>query len=159
MTTRSKTRTLSESFVFVFDDILEQPSDGNLWLCCYTVGVRSLPDLLLLTAENMQSWSGTYYSPIDLLAVTLKFGILDIQKILYLQTYVSHDDPDVKLWNTITKNVYLEWFSGEQAHRVRMSLGQTENVSIPQRTQNLTAMPDRLIRLLLQLVTSSVPLN
>ena len=132
MTTRSETRTLSESFDFVFDDILEQPPDGHLRLCCQEIGVLALPDLLELTKEDMSDWSGTSIQPGEVYPVTLKFRVLDIKKILHLQAwYVSHDDADAALWNTINKKDYLEWFNRDQVNRVRASLGTTENVFPP----------------------------
>lgn len=130
MTTRSKTRTLPESFIFVFDEILEQPPDGNLRLCCKEMGVLSLPDLLELTKEDMHDWSGVTLPPGELLPVIIKFRVMDIIKIQRLQAwYVHHDDPDAALWNTITKPDYQAWHDTDQAIRVRAALGTTQTVS------------------------------
>ena len=131
-TTRSKTRTLAESFDFVFDTILEQPPDGNIRLCCREMGVRVLPDLLLLTEKDMREWSVTRTPPGEIFLITMSLRILDIKKILNLQAwYVSHDDPDAALWNTITEKDFQEWLTLDEVERVRMSLGQTENVFNP----------------------------
>ena len=133
MTTRSKTRTSAESFNFVFDVILEQPEKGNIRMCCEAMQVRTLDDMLELTALDMERWTGFGYPTDDLLVpVAIKFGFLDIKKIQSLQAwYVAHEDPDESLWNTINKKDYLEWHYLDQAERVRTSLGQSENVSNP----------------------------
>ena len=75
MTTRSNTRTSAESFNFVFDVILEQPEKGNIRMCCEGMQVRTLDDMLELTALDMERWTGFGYPTGDLLVpVAIKFG-------------------------------------------------------------------------------------
>ena len=138
MSTRSKTRTLEESFDFVFNDIFEQPPSGNIRVCCEGMGVVTLSDLLELTKEDMHDWSGLFTPPGELLPRTLSLRVLDIKKIQNLQSwYAQHDDPDETLWNTLSKKDYVVWYNQDQTKRVRASLGQSENVS-----QNPDVKPD-----------------
>ena len=130
MTTRSKTRSLAESFDFVFDTIFEQRPGSNLRMCCQAIGVDTLSDLLELTMEDMQNWTGKVTLPDQLLQMEISFGVLDIKKILHLQAWYAHfEDPDEKIWNTLSKSGYVAWYTQDQTKRVRASLGMSENVS------------------------------
>jgi hypothetical protein len=118
---------LTDSYIYLFANVLGQSPEGNIRLCCNEMGVLTLSDFLDLTDKDMTEFSGMYTPEgEDATPKILKFRALDKIKVLRVQAwYMHHDSPDDTVWTNLNTLDYQAWTTTDRvahAHGTAQSM-------------------------------------